>query len=343
MTIGTAWIRNGAFGEELWFASDSRLTGDGNIWDACPKLMALPRRDVVVGFSGTTAQAYPLLLQIANAVAWYRAAFDGTLEFFHMVGHLERVATSMMKQIISDPMITGARFDRPEFSTTGDTLIIGGYSRAEGRLALRSLHYQPAEEKWKFDRPRRYSSLGHNQMIASFGDAKSKSRFVYLLKLLLDKRGIPRSQTLGFEPLEVLATMLQMPTSTAQRLPMNRRPITIGGPPQVFRVLPGAQATAVAVQWEENKKSAVYLQGRETFHYEYLDVPLVIFDNSRPHFHAPGKWPADAVHIQESADEIIDTDSEAEDQDTQLEQMSRFTRKNLSACLRGIRMSSSTS
>jgi hypothetical protein len=275
--------------------------------------MALPRRDVVAGFSGSTAQAYPLLLQIANAVGWYRPAADGTLEFFDMVGHLERVATAMMKKIISDPAVTGARADRPEFATTGDTLILAGYSRLESRLALRILRYWPAEGKWRFGRPSPYPSFGPDRVVTSFGDNKSKSRFAYLMRLLLDKRGVSRGQAPNFEPLETLATMLQMPTSAAIRLPMDRRPVTIGGPPQIFRVLPGAQAKPVAVQWTRDEQTAVYLQGRETFHYENLDVPLVVFDDSGPHFYAPGHWPASAVRSQENADEYTETDPEPEE------------------------------
>lgn len=82
VTIGIAWIRQGTDSEELWLASDSRISGDGHIWDDCPKLFSLPRRDTAIGFSGSTGQAYPLLLQLANAIGSYRAASDGTLEFF---------------------------------------------------------------------------------------------------------------------------------------------------------------------------------------------------------------------------------------------------------------------
>ena len=103
---------------------------------------------------------------------------------------------------------------------------------------------------------------------------------------------------LNFEPLEILATMLRMPPSNATRLPMDQRPATIGGAPQILRVLPGAQATAWAVQWMREDRSAVYLQGRETFSYEILDVPLVVFDNSHLQFYAPGHWPESAIGAQ---------------------------------------------
>jgi hypothetical protein len=304
MTIGVAWIRKGITSDELWLASDSRLTGDGNIWDDCPKLLPLPRRDAVAGFSGSTAQAYPLLLQVSNAIGSYRAAADGSLEFFHLLGHLERVINAMMNRIMPDPAIMGASLARPEFATSGDTLIIGGYSRAQGRLAIRSLRYLSDEQRWKFQRPPSRPTLGRDRVIVIFGDNKSVSRFRYLLGLLLQERGMLPGRTLGFEPLEILTAMLQMPETTAHKLPMDRRPTTIGGAPQVIRLLPGAQATAMAVQWRRDDNIAIFLQGRETFLYENLDVPLITFDGSQPHYFAPAHWPESAIHANEALEEV---------------------------------------
>jgi hypothetical protein len=300
MTIGVAWIRKGITSDELWLASDSRLTGDGNIWDDCPKLLPLPRRDAVAGFSGSTAQAYPLLLQVSNAIGSYRAAADGSLEFFHLLGHLERVINAMMSRITPDPAITGVSPTRPEFATSGDTLVIGGYSRAQGRLVIRSLRYLSAQQRWVFQRPPSRPSIGRDRVIVIFGDNKSVSRFRYLLNLLLQERAILPGRTFSFEPLETLTIMLQMPESAAHNLPMDRRPTTIGGAPQVIRLLPGAQATAMAVQWQRGDNVAVYLQGRETFLYENLDVPLIAFDGSQPHYYAPAHWPESAIHSQEA-------------------------------------------
>jgi hypothetical protein len=312
MTIGAAWIRSGAYGEELWLASDSRLTGDGNIWDACPKLLPLPRRDAVAGFSGSTAQAYPLLLQLANAIASYYAAADGSLEFFKMLSHLEHVTNAMMNRIVTDPAIIGAPLDRPEFSTSGDTLILGGYSRAQGHLVIRKLTYLPRERKWEFHHVPSRISLGRDRVIGIFGDKKSVSRFRYLLSLLLEEREIQSGQTFNLEPLEILATMLRMPASAAPRLPMDHRPTTIGGAPQIIRVLPGAQATTMAVQWDREDSTAIYLQGRETFRYENLDVPLIVFEDSGPHLYGPTHWPESAIRNQEIADESIGPTAEFE-------------------------------
>lgn len=299
MTIGVAWIRKGSYSDELWLASDSRLSGDENIWDDCPKLLLLPRRDAVAAFSGTTAQAYPLMLQIYNAISSYRAAADGTLEFTRLMFHLEQVANAMMDGITRDPAIIGADNDRPEFATSGDTLILGGYSRFTGTLAVRSLRYLPSVHRWAFVRARPRTRFGRGRIIVLFGDESAKSRFGYILKMLLDERGIlDVGRTFDHEPLEALARMLRMPVSTSQRLPMGYRPATTGGVPQIARVIPGATATPIAVLWESNEGNAVYLQGRKTFSYENLDVPLAEFNGSSPTFYAPSHWPQSAIRSQ---------------------------------------------
>lgn len=116
MTIGVGWIRGDPYGGELWLASDSRLTGDGNTWDDCPKLFLLPRRDSVAAFSGSTAQAYPLINQFANAIAAYRASASGVVELFDVLGHIERVADSMLARLVVDPGVVGGD-GRREFAT----------------------------------------------------------------------------------------------------------------------------------------------------------------------------------------------------------------------------------
>ena len=85
--------------------------------------------------------------------------------------------------------------------------------------------------------------------------------------------------------------MLRMPPSIASRIPLDHRPATIGGAPQVFCAMPGAQATAVAVDWEDSGGSRVYLQGRPTFDYERLNVPLATVSDSGVSIYAPNQWP----------------------------------------------------
>jgi hypothetical protein len=59
----------------------------------------------------------------------------------------------------------------------------------------------------------------------------------------------------------------------------------------------------MAVQWEQENRVAVYLQGRETFRYENLDAPLIVFEGSRIHHYAPHHWPESAIRSQETTAE----------------------------------------
>lgn len=292
MTLGVAWIRKAADGNELWLASDSRLTGDENIWDDCPKILLPARPDSVIAFSGATAQAYPLVLQMMNSIQTYRPATNGNLEFFHMLAHLERVANSMMGEIIPDAAVIGAPRTSRNFSTRGDSIVVGGYSRAHGGLAIRILRYH-SDAGWKFSHVKPFQMFGGgHRIIAVYGDSVSRGRYRHLLKEELQaRRRLEVDAPFDFEPLEVLARMLRMPPSAARRIPMSHRPSTIGGAPQVVRIRAGAQATVFAVSWERLGEQVVTLFGRRVASYENIDTPLLQVDEKGVSRQAATQWP----------------------------------------------------
>lgn len=270
-------------------ASDSRLSGNGYVWDDCPKLMLTRRRDLIVGFAGATGQAYPLLLQISNAISNYRSARDGHLEFFHLIGHLERVVTEMMHRHRPDPAVHGAQPERPEFSTRSDSIVIGGYSRGANGFAIRRLEYDKQTDRWAFTAARPTTALGLGRVVSIYGDRRSRSRYLHLLRSALEANGtLSTGGPFGLEPLEVLAQMLRMPSSYDRRLPLGCRPPTVGGAPQVARVVLGADASPFAVRWSD---SVDYIQGRPVLGYERLSVPLLSFDHDRLQIYAPDRWP----------------------------------------------------
>lgn len=298
MTIGAAWIRKTSDGEELWMATDSRLGGDGYVWDDCPKILLIRRRDMIIGFAGATGRAYPLLLQVANSINSYRSASDGHLEFFHLVGHLERVVNVMMGRLRVDGAVHGAAPVRPEFSSGSDTLVAGGFSRVANGMVLKRLSYQKLIDGWTFSSVKATASIGKGRVIAIFGDHQSQSRYRFLLKEALKSEGV-RTGSLDLVPLTTLAAMLRMPESAARPLPLGSRPTTVGGAPQVVRVVPGADAAAFAVRWPRPEGVSDFLQGRPIFGYENLSVPLLEFKESSVEIHAPDRWP----------DRLIETNS----------------------------------
>ncbi len=69
MTLVAVWVRKAGKARELVIASDSRLTPF--TWDVAPKILPLPRGDSVLAFAGNTDVAYPIMIQMSNAVdAW---------------------------------------------------------------------------------------------------------------------------------------------------------------------------------------------------------------------------------------------------------------------------------
>lgn len=291
MTIGVGWIRGDRAGGELWIASDSRLSGDGNLWDECPKLFLLPRRDALAAFSGSTGQAYPLLMQIANAIRAYGPSASGALEFFDLLGHLERLADSMLRSLVVDPQVTGIT-GRREFSTRGDVIVVGGFSHQQHSLVLRALQYESSANGWKFTQVRPARSLGQRRTIRIFGDRAAHSKYRYRLLRLLEERGTLKA-THGFdlEPLEALGDFLRLPVIDERPLTNDRRPMTVGGPPQVARVMAGANATPFVVRWQHNGAPTEFLFGRRCFSYERIDLPLITFgDEGAVSIYGPGQW-----------------------------------------------------
>jgi hypothetical protein len=241
MTIGVAWIRETERGQEAWLASDSRLHGDGNVWDDCPKLFVSPRRDLAAAFSGDTAQAYPLLLQIANAISAHWSAADGTLELTALVEHLGQVANDMLSRVESDPHVHGQPAARP-FARRGDAIVLAGYSRHTNGLVLRALQFDSATRMWKFVKTRAHVKIGPNKVFRIFGDRVAASRYAHLLESRLRAVGkVGTSKPFELEPLEVLWEFLALPESKEHPLPQRSRPLTVGGPVQALQVPPEAR------------------------------------------------------------------------------------------------------
>lgn len=187
MTIGIGWIRGDAAGGELWLATDSRLSGDGNLWDDCPKLFLLPRRDALPHSRVARHRRIRSLTQVA-AVSAYCASASGALEFFDLLGHLERVANSMLGRISMDPQVSGTR-TRSEFSASGDVIIIGGFSRQEHGLVLRALQHEAALDRWRFTHVRPVTSLGRNRTLRVFGTMRLVPSTGINLRCLLEAKG----------------------------------------------------------------------------------------------------------------------------------------------------------
>src|SRR5438067_12062359 len=93
MTIAIAWERRIGDCEELVFATDSRLSGDGRIFDASPKILTLPRNDCAIAFAGLTQDAFPMMLQLSLAISSYGPARRRSIDMSELRTHTLKILT----------------------------------------------------------------------------------------------------------------------------------------------------------------------------------------------------------------------------------------------------------
>lgn len=118
VTIAAAWVRKVHNFEELIFISDSRLCG-GHRWYECPKLTTLPGNNYVLAFAGDTGYAYPMMIQIRQAMSGYRRIETRAMDIVDINGHIINHANHLMNSVydLADPNYL------PD-----NEFILGGYS-----------------------------------------------------------------------------------------------------------------------------------------------------------------------------------------------------------------------
>lgn len=132
MTLTAAWIRKVGNVQELVVSTDSRLRG-GYAWDACPKIMKLPRTDALLAFAGETEYAYPTMLQIYNAIDMYERSRTRAQDLVVTARHLVRVCNEM-RLYLDDPPSNG--IDPPNM-----VLVLGGFSWLRQEFHILVLNY----------------------------------------------------------------------------------------------------------------------------------------------------------------------------------------------------------
>jgi hypothetical protein len=246
MTISLAWIREVGTVKELILASDSRLCF-GARWDCCPKILALPRNDSAICFSGDTMYAYPVMLQSVAAVAQHPRLLGRAMDIEDLKGHLLRVLNGMVSLIHDLPHGTDNKPDAK--------FLLGGWSWKRSAFKVWQFHYDSNLRQFAFRPSKRWTGLNRDKMLAFIGDYEPefKTRLVELLKR---KRKL---ETGGFdmEPLEVLRDMLRQPSFDV-----------IGGAPQVMKVYRNSTWMPYAVFWPSRSAGDVSLLGRPLLDYE---------------------------------------------------------------------------
>ena len=288
MTVVTAWVRKIRDCEELVFASDSRLSGDGRNFDACPKILRL-RRDCAIAFAGYSGHAFPMMLQLALAIGSYAPAQRGSLDISTLRTHALKVFDGMSKMIQSSPKSSVPQEVNPEAS-----FLLGGYSWEKKSFELWTVVFSAAEHRFVahpagwigyHDEAHKFlhttvafpTGTGFYSKIAFAGDQAQKCRDLLSSKLAAKNSTGETFQGLDWEPFEVVRDMLRDPNHSE----------TIGGAPQIVKVYQYMLTAPFGVYWPNKVEQKVFLQGRPCLGYEHIDRWILDPDtliSENPHY-----------------------------------------------------------
>ncbi len=222
--------------------------------DVSPKVLMLPRTDAAISFAGDTLAAYPMMLQISNAIAAHQPALQRNLDLGELKKHLLRVLTDMLASVQDFAL---------EFEISDGQFLFGGYSWRSKRFRLWTFYYEKASKAF---RAREVTSFDARLKVAAFIGSFAKTYRRNLVKSLHEDGN---NRPAFLEPLKVLADCLRAAGPDDD----------IGGAPQVVRIGPHMNSRALCVSWGEPKRP--YLFGRPLFDYENCDYWIIDPDSSQ--------------------------------------------------------------
>jgi hypothetical protein len=255
VTLSCAWLRSVGGVEELVFATDSRLRGPF-VWDACPKVLPLPRNDCALCFAGDTAVAYPIMLQLEAAVRYYSRTLNRAVDLTEFRGKVLDLINGMRLAMHSFPKLEEGHIEDETF------LVLGGYSWRFSDFRIWTLHYDASIGRFTFRPASAWSGIDGNRLLAVVGNEVeyAKKRLIDLLTA----RGKREVGGFDMEPFEVLRDIIRSEVHDS-----------IGGPPQLLKVYRHMNATPFSVYWPDRASGRVTMLGRELLHYERSSVGIL--------------------------------------------------------------------
>ena len=101
MTLCIAWIRQEQDdNKELVFATDSCLTGSGEVWKHGVKLFELPRKDCLLCFAGETDKAYPLILNLISSIKFDQKVINQHTDLRQVLDYLCNTFTEVINSLV---------------------------------------------------------------------------------------------------------------------------------------------------------------------------------------------------------------------------------------------------
>src|ERR1700751_803354 len=139
MTSGIAWVGRRKDGREhLYIAADSRTRG-AYTFDSCPKILTLPRSDCALCFAGDTSDTYPLMVQMAYAIAAHEPSRDRSMDIARVKAHLLRLFTDLVRSL-KTPAVP--------FKSDDAQFLFAGYSWLKKEFRIWTIQYLEKEKKF---------------------------------------------------------------------------------------------------------------------------------------------------------------------------------------------------
>jgi hypothetical protein len=258
MTLCVAWIRQANSTEELVFATDSTLTG-GEKWDHGIKLFELPRKNCLLSFAGSTARAYPLILNLVSSITIDKHLDSPSTNIEEVLKHIAELFTDLIRRIVKEivsedihELRSGARF------------VFGGWDWQRGLFRVWELFYSKEVEGFLFKeitdddtKTRFYTFVGDAQQDDFI--EQTKRRFQ---QLLIDEDKL--DSKLDMEPLKLL-----------REIALDRSIREVGGSLQIAKVYKSSRTEFFGITWPSSE-SPPYFQGRK---YNQVTKPPVRYLN----------------------------------------------------------------
>lgn len=266
MTIAIAWTRGKSPNEELVFVTDSRLSGDGRTFDACPKIQLLPRPDCAIAFAGSTNDAYPMMQQLSLAIDSHVPLKGSSLDLPIVRSHALKIF-----DIMSSTIASGIRPASPGDAHPAAEFLLGGYAWRKKKFELWRIAFDKqavrhvAHAPWfmGYSPTAKYARLAQRNTLVeavgsiAFAGDQAPVALKRMKEMLKNRAPGKAYDPFDWEPLEIVRDMLRDP---------DRSP-TIGGPPQVLKVHQYPSSEPIGVKWGPDK-AKIFLQGRECLGYE---------------------------------------------------------------------------
>lgn len=265
MTLVAAWLRQNSTLRELVVASDSRIRG-GEAWDACPKIMPLPRPATIMAMSGDATEAYAFLVQALNACHILSGNISGQTDIGYFAKKLRDIYADSRTHV-SDLDSTG------KASIPNLDVVLLGWSWRRLRYEGFSYKFNRKGELWMDRLPLAPETA---YPVYLFGDAAPEAR--KRLREIKEERNLPTPRRgdpaarqvadhafFDWEPLEVLLSIIG-----------DERMTTVGGAPQIARIYQYGQVETFV--WRD-RDGTDYYGGRPVQATERFDCRIARFSD----------------------------------------------------------------